>query len=391
MQPKSLTVVQMLPDLESGGVERGTLEVGAYLARCGHRSIVVSAGGRLVKQLENEGSRHVTLPVGSKTLSCLPTIFQIRKLLLREKVNILHLRSRLPAWVGYIAIKSLPATLRPHVVTTFHGFYSINRYSAVMTKGEAIIAISNIVAKHIQTHYQVPESRIRVIYRGIDERFFTPEFVDTGRIETLKKQWGLSGNSDPVLLLPGRITGLKGHEVFINSLAQLRHLPWHAVCVGDIENKTGFQKSLRHLAERMGLEGRVRFAGYCTDMPAAYMASDISVSASSSEAEAFGRVAVEAQAMGKPIVATAHGGSLETVLDGQTGWLVPPGNPKAMAMALGEAITNPAKRVLFGKNGRRWVRAQFSTKEMCEKTVQLYNSLIKKQTAVTTGYDRTAR
>ncbi len=378
MPPIPLTVVQMLPDLESGGVERGTLEVGAHLARHGHRSIVVSAGGRLVKQLEKEGSRHVTLPVGAKTFSCLPSIVRVRNLLLREKPEILHLRSRLPAWVGHLAIKSLPAHLRPHVVTTFHGFYSINRYSAVMTKGERIIAISNVVAKHIQTHYRVPESRIRVIYRGIDEGLFTPELVDTGRFEALKQQWGVSGSATPVILMPGRITGLKGHEVFIKSLAQLKDLPWHAVCVGDIENRSDFHNSLLQLAESLGISGRIRFAGHCTDMPAAYMASDISVSASSSEPEAFGRVAVESQAMKKPIVATAHGGSLETVLDGRTGWLVPPGSPDAMAKALGEAITNPTKRILFGENGRQWVRARFSTREMCEKTVRLYSSLAKK-------------
>lgn len=388
MRPGSLTVIQMLPDLESGGVERGTLEMGAYLSRHGHRSIVVSAGGRLVTQLENEGSLHITSPVGSKTLSCLPSIFHVRRLLVQTKADILHLRSRLPAWVGHLAVKSLPAALRPHVVATFHGFYSINRYSAVMTKAEAIIAISNVVAKHIQIHYRVPESRVQVIYRGVDERLFTPELVAAGRIEALKKQWGLSGNADPVILMPGRITGLKGHEVFIKSLAQLRHLPWRAVCVGDIENKTGFQKSLRHLAESLGLDNRISFPGYCTDMPAAYLASDIGVSASSSKAEAFGRVAVEAQAMGKPMVATAHGGSIETVLDGQTGWLVPPDDPDAMARALGEAVANPAKRVLFGENGRRWVLTKFSTREMCEKTVRLYNSLINRQAAVTTGYDR---
>ena len=367
----------MLPDLESGGVERGTLEVGAYLARHGHRSIVVSAGGRLVKQLEKEGSRHIALPVGAKSLSCLPSIFQIRKLLLREHPDILHLRSRLPAWVGYLAVKSMPADQRPHVVTTFHGFYSVNRYSAIMTIGERIIAVSNIMSKHIQTHYQVPESRIRVIHRGIDKKLFNAEFVSTERIEALKQKWGLSGSSGPVILMPGRMTGLKGHEVFINSLSRIRHLPWQAVCVGDIENRAAFQKSLQRLIVHLGIEGRVHFVGYCTDMPAAFMASDISVSASSSEPEAFGRVVVEAQAMGKPVVATAHGGSLEAVLSGQTGWLVSPGNPEAMALALEEAITNPSKRRLFGENSRRWVREQFSTQEMCEKTIQLYNSLLK--------------
>ena len=147
---RSLTVVQMLPELEGGGVERGTLELGKYLAEHGHRSLVISAGGRLVGQLEREGSKHIPWNVGSKSPICLKYILPLRRLLQKEQVDVLHLRSRMPAWVGYLAWKSLPKSKRPALVTTFHGFYSVNSYSAIMTKGDGIIAVSESIKKHIQ-------------------------------------------------------------------------------------------------------------------------------------------------------------------------------------------------------------------------------------------------
>ncbi len=376
---RALTVVQMLPELQSGGVERGTLELGAFLSRQGHRSLVISGGGRMVPQLESEGSRHITLPVGAKSPACLPAALKVRNLLAREQADILHLRSRIPAWVGLLAVKMLPPARRPHVVTTFHGIYSINRYSAVMTRGERVIAISDMVADHIRTHYDVPDGRIRIIYRGVDDALFCPETVQPGRIEALKRKWQLDPRKGPVLLLPGRITEWKGHDVFIRSLGRIRHLPWQAVCVGTAEGKSNHLQTLQDLAQRVAVRDRILFAGHCTDMPTAFMVSDIAVSASSLEPEAFGRVAIEAQAMGIPVVATAHGGSLETVRDGRTGWLVPPGDAAAMAAALADAITQPDKRRRFGENGRRWVKSSFTTRTMCEKTVAVYDALVFRQ------------
>jgi len=370
-----ITVVQMLPDLESGGVERGTLELGKYLSDGGHRSIVISAGGRMVPQLEKEGSRHLRWETGRKSPRCLQFILPLRRLLIEEKVDILHLRSRLPAWIGYLAWKSLPADKRPCLVTTFHGFYSVNAYSAVMTKGQRIIAISKTIGKHVHEAYKVAEDRITVIYRGFDAGEFRPEAVAEDRVEKLRLDWRLQGLKGPLIMLPARLTRLKGHDLFFNSLALIRHLPWTAVCVGDIDPASSHPPELRKLVSELTLENRVVFTGHCSDMPAAFMLADVVVSAST-KPEAFGRTLIEAQAMGKPVVATGHGGSLEVVKDGKTGWLVAPGNVSRFAAALGRAIENEDLREAFGCSGRRWVAKMFTSNRMCEKTVALYDELI---------------
>ena len=205
----SLTVVQMMPELETGGVERGTLEIGKYLVQQGHRSIVISGGGRLVPQLESEGSEHLSWDVGQKNPLTLRYIPKLKKILQQEKVDILHLRSRVPAWVGYLSWKSLPKQTRPRLVTTFHGFYSINKYSAVMAKGERVIAISKTIAHHIQDVYEVPTERIVLIYRGVDEKKFDPSSLTQAELDYWIKKWNLTEGRPPVIMLPGRLTRLR--------------------------------------------------------------------------------------------------------------------------------------------------------------------------------------
>jgi len=371
-----ITVIQMLPGLEGGGVERGTLEMGAFLSGKGHRSIVISAGGRLVPQLTAEGSTHLNWRVGAKNPLSLTYLIPLRRLMIREKVDILHLRSRMPAWIGYLAWKSLPVHLRPKLVSTFHGFYSINAYSAIMTKGEKIIAISKAVEHHIKSVYGIPQDRIEVIYRGFDGNIFDPKKISEQRLESLRSLWELNDLKAPLLMLPGRITKLKGHDVFIKSLSKIRHLPWSAVCVGDFRESQTHARNLRQLIVRLNLEDRVRFVGHCSDMATAFMLSDVVVSASSARAEAFGRIAVEAQAMGKPVIASAHGGSLETVRHRITGWLVPPSDEAGLAKALEEAITDTNLRSEFGRNGRQWVSERFTVEGMCTETLDLYERLL---------------
>lgn len=378
MVARPITVVQMLPGLEGGGVERGTLEMGAYLTEKGHTSIVISGGGRMVRQLEDQGSVHLKWRTGEKTPVCLTVLIPLRRLLLREKVDILHLRSRLPAWIGYLAWKSLPRDRRPKLVTTFHGFYSVNPYSAIMTRGERVIAISNTIKAHIKDRYGISDDRIVVIYRGVDDSIFDPESIADHRLASLCSRWGL-GDRDtkrPLIMLPGRITRLKGHDVFINSLARIRHLDWHGVCVGDTDENPGYMAELNALISRLGLEKRITFVGYCEDMPAALMLADIAVSATSGTPEAFGRIAIEAQAMGTPVVASAHGGSLETLLPGKTGWLVTPGDTRTMADALARAISDAPMREAFGRYGRKWVRERFTVERMCGETLGLYQGLL---------------
>ena len=375
MVAQPLTVVQMLPELESGGVERGTLEMGAFLASRGHTSLVISAGGQMVAELQGSGSRHIAWPyIGEKSPRCLKYIWPLRQLLRRERVDILHLRSRLPAWIGYLAWRSLPARRRPCLVTTFHGFYSVNAYSAVMTKGQKTIAVSDTIARHIQSVYGIPADRIATIYRGFDEQAFDPHNVAASRIEALQREWG-APHGVPIILMPGRITRLKGHDLLLDSLARLKSLHWHAVCVGDTQSNPGLTKELVRKCRRLDLARRVKFPGLCRDMPAAFLSVDLVV-APSIKPESFGRTIVEAQAMGKPVIASAHGGSLETVRHHETGWLFTPGDTNALAQALKEGLADPVQRDRFGQNGRAWVRSRFTTQRMCEATLAVYRQLL---------------
>ena len=378
MTPRSrdpLCIVQMLPDLESGGVERGTMEMAAHLSRNGHQSWVVSGGGRLVPQLESEGSRHVTMPVGKKNLRSLMCLIRLRKLLVRHPVDILHLRSRVPAWVAFLTLKTLSENSRPRVVTTFHGFYSINAYSAVMSKGERVIAVSDTISDHIQSVYKVPDARIRTIYRGFDKAHFSPDRVAPQRLATLKHAWELSYTDGPIVLIPARITRLKGHDLLVRSLDKIRHLPWTAICAGEHDARSSYADELTALIQHKRMQDRIKLVGHCSDMPAALMLSDVVISAST-KPESFGRIAIEAQAMGKPVIATAHGGSLETVRDRYSGWHVPPGDTAAFAAALTEAVSNSELRQIYGRNASQWVRPKFTVENMCRETLSVYYELL---------------
>jgi len=379
MVARPITVIQMLPGLEGGGVERGTLEMASHLVRKGHRSIVISAGGRLVEPLVAQGSTHLRWRAGAKSPISLAFISPLRRLMIRENVDILHLRSRMPAWIGLMAWKSLPTRYRPRLVTTFHGFYSVNAYSAVMTRGERIIAISKAVETHIKAAYGIPQDRIQVIYRGVDAKRFDPDRVSRHRAESLRREWALSDTDGPIIMLPGRITRLKGHDVFIRSLAEIRDKPWQGICVGDTRENPGYVKELKGLLSRLDLTERIRFVGYCEDMPAAMMLADLVVSATYGTPEAFGRIAIEAQAMGTPVIASAQGGSLETVLPGRTGWLVTPGEEDSMADALGTAVSDAPLRSEFGRNARLWVKDRFDAGRMCSETLSLYRQLLRQR------------
>ncbi len=377
MVAKPLTVIQILPELDEGGVEGETLELGTYLAQAGHRSIIISGGGRLVPQLEEAGSEHITWPyIGEKSPRCFQYIPQLRKILLTEDVDVLHLRSRLPAWIAYLAWKSIPVAKRPALVTTFHGFYSVNAYSTIMTKGEKVIAVSRTIKEHIIDKYRVGDNRISLIHGGVDACIFDPEKVDTIRVQNLKKKWGVEHSKSPVIMLPGRLTSWKGQDVFIDALASIKNQNFTALCVGDTSENPGFVQKLKNQIKKTGLTEKVRLVGHCSDMPAAMLAADLVVSASSSQPEAFGKVAIEAMAMGKPIIATRHGGSLETVEEQKTGWLVEPANPLELATAISEALTDTEKRKQYGINGKARVTKHFTACRMCEKTVDLYQNLI---------------
>lgn len=309
---RRLTVVQMLPALESGGVERGTLEVGKHLVEHGHRSIVISAGGRLVDQLRREGSEHLAWNVGRKSpLTLWHYVGRLRRYLADEGVDILHLRSRMPAWVGYWAWKGMPEGNRPHLVTTVHGPYSVNRYGSVMARGERVIAISSLIVDYLHRHYpEVPDERIRLIYRGVDPGAFPHGFKPSGDwlASWQRDHPGLPGKR--LITLPARITRWKGQEDFLRLVARVRGVvpDVHGLLVGETKGrKTRFLEELQNLAASLGVEDAVTFVGHRSDLREIMAISSVVLSLSR-EPEAFGRVSLEALSLGVPVVAYAHGG-----------------------------------------------------------------------------------
>ncbi len=370
---EKLTVVQLLPDLEEGGVEGETVDLAIYLAETGHRSIVISGGGRLVPLLERAGCIHLQWSfVGEKSFRCLQYIPKLKKYLLDENVDIIHLRSRLPAWIGYLAWKLIPEDKRPSLITTFHGFYSVNSYSCIMTKGERVAAVSETIKNHIIQNYRVDDKNICLIHGGFDATEFSPGSVSEERVERLRQRWLLEAGDKKIIILPGRVTLWKGQNILIESLALLEKKNFICLLIGDTEENPSYSKKLQDRINLRGLKKHIFLAGHCDDMPAALLLADIVVSASSTQPEAFGKVAIEAMAMGKPVIATAHGGSLETVVDGETGWLVPPMNSVAMSEAIAKALGNSEQLASVGEKGRAHALTHFTAQKMCEKSLALY-------------------
>jgi glycosyltransferase involved in cell wall biosynthesis len=308
---RRLSVVQVLPALEMGGVERGTLEVARRLVQEGHRSTVISAGGRLAEQLQAEGSTHLQWDVGAKRLSTLRWIPKIRRYLREARPDILHLRSRLPAWMAYRAWTGLPPAERPALVTTVHGFYTPGWYSSVMVRGERIIAISESVRGHVLRHYpRVDARRIRVIHRGVDPVAYPYGYAPT---EEWLVNWHVRYpelRGKYVLLLPARLSRWKGQEDFIAVIAALRQqgLPVHGLLVGGTHpRKRHYEAELRARIEKQGLGGTLTLLGHRNDLREIMAVSSVVLSLSR-EPEAFGRVSLEALTLGKPVVAYDHGG-----------------------------------------------------------------------------------
>ena len=309
-----MKVIQILPELNAGGVERGTLEVGKYLTEQGHESIVISNGGRLVEQLEAEGSRHITLPVHKKRLSSLKQVKVLRRLFKQEQPDILHLRSRLPAWLAYLAWRKMDPLTRPRLVTTVHGFYSVNCYSAVMTKGERVICVSNSVKDYVLENYpKVPAEKLTVIHRGVDPAEFPHGYQPPADWLAQWKADYPQLESKYVATLPGRITRWKGQLDFVQVIAELkkRGLLIHGLIAGDPHpKKMDFSEELKTAIREAGLAADISLIGHRSDLREVMAVSDVVVSCST-DPEAFGRVTLEALALGKPVAAYDHGGVAE--------------------------------------------------------------------------------
>jgi len=314
MAARKLTVLQVLPDLDSGGVERGTLEVGRALVERGHRSLVMSAGGRLVEQLEADGSEHFNWTIGMKSFRTFLLVSKLRKFFVEQKVDVIHVRSRLPAWIVYLAWKKMNVTSRPKLVTTVHGFYSVSWYSAIMTKGEVVIAVSDSIKKYIQQNYpEVDEDRIKVIHRGINRAEYPYGYQPD---ETWLESWyrenpRLKGKK--VITLPGRITRLKGHNDFIELISMLaaNGLPVVGVIAGGVDpRKQAYFDELKQLVEEKKLQSSIVFTGHRPDLREVMAVSDIVLSLTK-QPESFGRTTLEALSMGIPVCGCAHGGVKE--------------------------------------------------------------------------------
>ncbi len=369
-------VLQVLPALEMGGVERGTVQTAAALTEAGWRAMVASAGGLMTHELKRMGARHVEMPLAAKRpLRMLRNAEALADLINRHGIDLVHARSRAPAWC---ALSAARRTGKPFV-TTFHNAYGHKwlkqYYNAVMAKGDRVIAISDFVAQHVREIYGVPDDRLVTIHRGIDTDLHDPAKVSAERIIQISRAWRLEDDR-PVVMLPGRLTRWKGHAVLIEALAILGRQDICCVLVGGDQGRATYREELEKQVRRHDLTQVVRLVGHCPDMAAAYMLADVVVSAST-QPEGFGRVAVEAQAMGRPVIATDHGGARETVLPEQSGWLVPPNDAEALAATLDWALSlNRLERENMAANGRANVERNFTVELMCRRILAVYQSLL---------------
>ena len=372
-----LHILQVLPSLGGGGVERGTVDVATAVVKAGGKATVVSAGGAMVREVERAGAKHVAMPVDTKNpFEIWRNIGPLRALLETERVDLVHARSRAPAWSARAAARRAGVPF----VTTFHGTYNFGnwvkkRYNAIMTRSDRVIAISEFIAEHVRKNYRVGAERIEVIHRGIDLEIFSPQAVPVPRILALAQRWRLP-DGVPVVMLPGRLTRWKGQAIFLEALARIGDAECMGVIVGGDQGRTSYRAELEDQIKALGLESRVRLVGDTNDMAAAFMLADVVVSAST-DPEAFGRIIVEAQAMGRPVIAPDHGAAPETVIDGVTGWLVPPSDPAALASAIRKALgLNEEQRHAIAYAAENHARAKFSKDAMCAKTLALYRAVV---------------
>jgi glycosyltransferase involved in cell wall biosynthesis len=373
-------ILQVLPALQTGGVERGTIEMARAIVEAGGTALVASAGGRLVPQLERAGGIHLGLGLMTKDpLSIWLNAGKLARLIRQHRVDLVHARSRAPAWSARIAARRAKVPF----VTTWHGVYSENfpfkrRYNAVMASGDRVIAISRFVAERVAGRYGVGSDRLRIVPRGADTVAFDPDSVRGDRVHALARQWGLPDGAK-VVILPGRLTAWKGHALLLDALSRVRDVPdWVCVLVGPsgAGKKDRFGAALSAQAARLGLSARLRFAGACSDMPAAFALADLVV-IPSLKPEPFGRTIVEAQAMGRVVLAAAHGAALETVEHGITGFHFPPGDATALARLIETGLTlDEALRAAIAEDARAHVLAGYTMQAMQRSTLDIYAELL---------------
>lgn len=377
MIDQPLTILQVLPKLDTGGAERVVIEIAEAIHLSGHKALIACESGALSGAAQRCGAEMIALPLASKSpFTMRRNARRLQALIAERGVDLVHAHSRAPAWSAYWATQRSKTPF----VTTYHGVYSEDsafkrRYNSVMVRGDRVIAVSHFIAALIRERYRLPEERLRVIHGGVDAARFDPASVVGDRVTRLARAWRVS-MSEPVVLLPGRLTGWKGHKLLIAALARMRHADALGVLLGSDQGRSKYTQSLVALAKSLGVEDRLRLVGHDEDMQAAMMLADIVVNAST-EPEAFGRTIVEAQAMGRMVVAADHGGARETILAGETGFLFPPGEVAALAEALDAALDMaPEARIGWGQRARAHVMRDYSVSAMQQAVLDVYAELL---------------
>ena len=380
-----INVLQVIPKLGYGGAETGCYDVAHFLPENDCGSFLATSGGELLKFVKKDKVKLIRLPVHSKNplLVLFNTLVLVIYILL-FKINIVHARSRAPAWSCYFA----SIITRRIFVTTFHGTYNFKSnlkkfYNSVMLRAKLTIAGSNFISSHINENYSEylsKEKKLRVIFRGINVDYYNSKNISILKQEKLKQEWGLSANKFTILL-PGRLTYWKGQEKFIEALNILiedfNYTNFQGIILGSDQGRKVYSKKLINLVQRYSLNKKVKFIQHCNDMPLAYSLADVVVSASI-EPEAFGRVSVEAQSMGKPIVASNIGGSKETIINKKTGFLYKHDDPRELAKILNTVIQLSQDELkLIGNEGRKNITKKFDVETMCQSNLKEYKRLIK--------------
>jgi len=379
-----LKVLQVIPKLGYGGAETGCYDLAHYLPENNCSSFIVTSGGELTKYIDKKKVRLIRLPVHSKNpfiifLNSMALVF----IILFHNISIVHARSRAPAWSCLLATK----ITRRKFVTTFHGTYSFNNsikkfYNSVMIRSDLIIAGSNFIFSHINSNYSSYlnlKKKFLVIFRGINVDYFDPSTTLESEENTLISKWGIDRNKK-IILMPGRLTPWKGQEIFIEALnlvnKELGYESFCAVILGNDQGRDIYSKKIKRLAEQHRLTGHLKFIDHCRDMPLAYKISSLIISASI-KPEAFGRVAVEAQSMEKPIIASNIGGSNETIVNNQTGFLYEAGKSESLSKKIIEVL-NLDKTTLksMGIEGRKNIIKKFNVEKMCFSTYSEYKKLL---------------
>ncbi len=377
MNDRPVTILQLLPRLDTGGAERVAVEIAEAVHASGNIALIAAEPGPLSPAALRAGAEVINLPLSTKSpFGIRGNARKLEALIKARGVSLVHAHSRAPAWSGFWAAKRTKVPF----VTSYHGTYSEtstlkHRYNEVMAKGARVIAVSEFVGALVRARYGTGDDRLRVIHGGVDAAKFDPAIVVGDRLQRLAKEWRLDMAS-PVILLPGRLTSWKGQGLMISALGLMRHKDAVLVLAGADQGRSAYTQSLFVQAEALGVADRLRLAGHCEDMAAAMMLADVVVNAST-DPEAFGRTIIEAQAMGRLVVAADHGGARETIIGGETGWLFPPGDAPALAAALDGVLDMTSEaRVAWGRAARAHVAEHFSVAAMQRAVLDVYAELL---------------